>query len=98
MQLGNNLYNWSTAPSHFGICEIWVIVMSKLCDKEANTFSGDGTTSSLISLRRSGSQQIVHPLNLQILWTINSYVLIVVEIMLVECSSLAPFQLRLVLF
>ena len=87
---------------HFGVCEIWVIVMSKLCDEEANDLSGDGTTSYMISLHfsggSSGPQQIVHPLSLQILWTINSYVLTSVEIMLVECSPFAPFWSKLQLY
>jgi hypothetical protein len=66
------LTNWSPATGHFGICEIWVIVMSKLREEEAHDLSGDGTTSSMILLRYSASQQTFHPLNLQKLWAINS--------------------------
>ena len=66
--------------------------MSKLCEEEAYDLSNDGTTSSMISLRYSGSQQTFHPLNLQKLWEINSYVLVGDEIVLIKCSPLAPLR------
>ena len=52
--------------------------MSKLCEEEAIDCSGDGARSSMILLRcnggSGGSQQTIHPLNLQKLRAIKSYV------------------------
>jgi hypothetical protein len=69
--------------------------MSKLCEEEVNDLSDHGATSALISMRRNGSHQIVHPLNLQKLWAINSYVLVSDEIVLIECNPLVPFWFEL---
>ena len=46
----------------------------------------------------SGSQQTFHPLNLQKLWTINSYVLVGDETVFIECCPLAPFWWKLELY
>lgn len=58
------LFNWSltSVHVHFGICEIRIIVMSKLSDGEVNDL---GCTT----------KSIVHPLILKKLWVIIFYVL-----------------------
>jgi hypothetical protein len=73
--------------------------MSKLSEEEANNVSGDEIKSSMISLHRSsGSHQTINPLNLKKHWTINSYVLVGDEIVLIKCNPLAPFRSKLKLY